>query len=104
MKPARDMVRHVLDSYGAHEGDEWSGITGRENLINDLYVLFSADSTCGGCQGRGAHSRACVSPLRALAESVESLGDSLSPVLANRAWRAAEQMRELASLYEQEPT
>lgn len=58
---------------------------------------MAAENTCGGCQGLGAHSRACLSPLLALAERVESIGDLLSPVLANRAWRVAEEMRALAA-------
>lgn len=55
--------------------------------------------TCGGCEGKGAHSRACRSPIHTIADLVDNLGDTLSnhPNQANTAWNLAAQLRAIAA-------
>lgn len=51
---------------------------------------------CGGCQGLGAHTRACRDPLGHLADQIEGLGDQIgsnAPELANQAYRIAGTLR-----------
>jgi len=52
---------------------------------------------CGGCQGLGAHTRACRDPIGHLADQIEGLGDQLGsnqPGLANTAYRLAGTLRQ----------
>lgn len=53
-------------------------------------------SGCGGCEGRGAHRKACRDPLGYLADRVEDLGDQIGSNnigQANEAYRIAADIR-----------